>query len=161
MTYLRKSKRRIRAAVIHTTFTPARREVSYADLWQWHVVEGPFSDIGYHALIQRDGTLVLCRDIDRTGAHAKTNGFNHGTIGIALAGGMGRDNMPEANNTVAQLRTLRRLTNELKGQYGDIDILGHHDTGSKKACPCFDVRHWVATGEYVFAVSPEIGSWDS
>jgi hypothetical protein len=74
---------------------------------------------------------------------------------------MGRDNMPEANNTVAQLRTLRRLVGEVKEQYGDIDILGHHDTGSRKACPCFDVRYWVVFGEYGFATSPEIGSWDS
>ena len=44
-------------------------------------------DIGYHFVIDYDGTLAAGRPLVRMGAHVK--GENKGTVGVALMGGYG------------------------------------------------------------------------
>ena len=149
---LDKSTRRIRAIVIHCTATPPRLAVTHGMLHGWHSRRG-FSDIGYHLVIARDGSHFKGRSVNIQGAHARTNGWNRGTIAVSLVGGIGQHtNRPEANFTQAQMNTLRRALNMFKAQYGDdILVIGHHDTGAAKDCPCFDVIRWVDKGEVVFA----------
>ena len=58
-----------------------------AEIRRWHVDLNGWRDIGYNALIDRDGTVVEGRPIEKTGAHAK--GYNKTSVGIALFGGHG------------------------------------------------------------------------
>ncbi len=166
MTYfLPISKRKIRAVIVHCTATRPSMPVTREWLDEEHrrrgfkTAPGDPVHIGYHAVITRDGGWFKGRSIDRQGAHAKTNGWNKGTIGISLAGGIGQHtNRPEANFTKAQMRTLRRFIDQFYDQYGTrLLVIGHHDTGSNKACPCFDVLRWLITGEVVFT---DRRTWD-
>lgn len=145
MTFLPKSTRRIKRIVIHCAATMPSHDIGAADIDRWHKKRG-WSGIGYHGVIRRDGTFEPGRDINRNGAHAA--GYNSGSIGICLAGGLGQDNRPAPAYTREQWRALKALITDLRDQYPKADILGHRDLpGVAKACPSFDVRHWLMTGE--------------
>jgi len=138
------SRRVIKGLFVHSTATKASRKVTPADIHQWHVVENGWSAPGYHFLIQRDGTLLPLRDINRNGAH--TYRHNRSTIGIVMAGGISGTHSPKANFTRAQLRTLRKFTDAFSEVYPDAFIKGHRDVANT-ACPSFQVNHWLETGE--------------
>lgn len=147
--------------VVHATDTYARMDIGVAEVTPWHTDPPPkgngWKDIGYAGVIRRNGVFERGRDLDddgdtieETGAHAA--GFNAESIGVALAGGRGDDGRPEANFTAAQLKTLRWWIEEVKSlpQTDIQDVCGHRDLpGVTKACPTFDVRHWLKTGEVV------------
>lgn len=113
-----------------------------AEIRRWHTEERGWSDIGYTYVIDRDGTVAAGRPISRTPAHAK--GHNKGSIGICLLGGHGGvagDSFLE-NFTPEQDKALRRLLDDLKGEYPITSVWGHNEVSSK-ACPCFQVEHWL------------------
>ncbi|MGB6230746.1 MAG: N-acetylmuramoyl-L-alanine amidase [Litorimonas sp.] len=145
MTYLPMSRRRIDHIVIHCAATMPSLDIGAEDIDRWHKARG-WSGIGYHGVIRRNGAFEPGRSVHKTGAHAR--GFNRNSIGVCLAGGLGRDNRPAPDYTRAQWRTLRRVIACLREQYPDADFVGHRDLpGVAKACPSFDLRHWLATGE--------------
>jgi N-acetyl-anhydromuramyl-L-alanine amidase AmpD len=66
-------------------------------------------------------------------------------VGICLVGGVSEQGEPEANYTDAQWVALRELLTELMKQYPTAHVCGHNSfPGVTKACPCFDVRAWLA-----------------
>ena len=75
--------------VIHCADTYETMDIGAEDIRKWHVEERGWSDIGYHKVIRRDGTVETGRDIDVSGAHAA--GFNSVSIGVCLVGGRGED----------------------------------------------------------------------
>ena len=109
---------------------------------RWHVEDRGFSAIGYHYLIDRDGTVTEGRPLERTGAHAK--GHNTGSVGIALFGGHGGNvaDQFEDNFTEDQDRALRELIDTLKADHPITKTIGHNEVANK-ACPTFVVRDWV------------------
>jgi hypothetical protein len=142
--------RPISEIIIHCTATRAdwwadkTTAQKVAEVRKWHVDGRGWSDIGYHFLIDRDGTVKEGRPIERAGAHVK--GHNTGTIGISLFGGHGgeKDNAFEDNFTEEQGAALRRLVSRLQAEHGpNLKLSGHHEYANK-ACPCFDVRSWFA-----------------
>jgi len=72
--------RTINAIVLHYT---ASDDVSAATIDDWHRQRG-FSQIGYHKVIRRDGSLEQGRPESAVGAH--TRGHNEHTLGITLTG---------------------------------------------------------------------------
>jgi N-acetylmuramoyl-L-alanine amidase len=142
--------RPISEIIIHCTATRAdwwadkTTTQKVAEVRKWHVDGRGWSDIGYHFLIDRDGTVAEGRPVKRTGAHVK--GHNTGTIGISLFGGHGgeKDNAFDDNFTEEQGAALRRLIRRLHTEHGpNLKLSGHHEYANK-ACPCFDVRSWLA-----------------
>ena len=113
-----------------------------AEVRKWHVEGNGWADIGYHYLIDRNGTVAEGRPLDRIGAHAK--GRNTGTIGIALFGGHGGSETDcfDDHYTVAQDDALRDLIGTLQGRFGKLKISGHNEYAAK-ACPCFKVSDWL------------------
>lgn len=114
------------------------------EIRRWHVEDRGWSDIGYHYLIDRDGTVVKGRPLSKVGAHAK--GHNTGSVGISLFGGHG-GNATDAfadNFTEDQDAALRTLIAELRDEYPITHIIGHNDV-SNKACPTFAVRDWLSS----------------
>ncbi|GMR15859.1 MAG: N-acetylmuramoyl-L-alanine amidase [Gammaproteobacteria bacterium] len=110
-----------------------------------------WSDVGYHKVIKRDGTIENGRALDRQGAHAK--GYNEASWGICLIGGLDLDGVPEANYTIEQYRALIKLLLQLKDEAPQAEILGHRDLSPDlnqdgkisrnefmKECPCFNVK---------------------
>ena len=118
-----------------------------AEVKKWHTDPAPkgrgWSDIGYHFLIDRDGTIVSGRPIGTVGAHTK--GHNTGTIGISLFGGHGGSAGDEFldNFTEDQEKALRRLIDMLKTQYPTISKISGHNQYASKACPTFSVPAWL------------------
>lgn len=131
--------------VVHCAATKATMDIGVREIRQWHVQQN-WLDIGYHLVIRRNGVVEEGRPHDVIGSHVK--GRNSDTIGICLAGGIDAAGKPEDNFTDAQKATLERLLWEMtsgltyEGAYKGLDVVGHHDLDSGKACPSFPVKNW-------------------
>ena len=111
-----------------------------AEVRRWHKDRG-WRDVGYHFLIDRDGTVLEGRPVEQVGAHTK--GRNKRSIGISLFGGHGsseRDQFSD-NFTEAQNAALRGLISNLIDDYGKLKVSGHNQYAAK-ACPGFHVPSW-------------------
>ncbi len=145
--------RKITEIIVHCTATRAdwwagkRTSEKVREIKRWHVTPKPegrgWSDIGYHFLIDRDGTIAKGRDIARDGAHVQ--GRNAGTIGISLFGGHGSSETDrfEEHFTPEQDAALRNLIADLREQFGNVPVTGHNQDAAK-ACPGFNAPAWFA-----------------
>ena len=113
-----------------------------AEVRRWHIQDRGWSDIGYHFLIDRDGTVVAGRPLQTVGAH--TQGHNTGTIGISLFGGHGSSATDEffEHYTPQQDKALRDLIAYLKAGHPTITKVSGHNEYAAKACPGFSVPKW-------------------
>jgi N-acetylmuramoyl-L-alanine amidase/FlgD Ig-like domain len=102
---------RLRLAIVHHTagtndYTRAQSAAIVRGIELYHVVGNGWNDIGYNFLVDRFGTVYEGRgggiDQNVVGAHAQ--GFNVGTVGVALIG-----NFESATPTAAQQNALVRL----------------------------------------------------
>ncbi len=112
------------------------------EIRRWHVEDNGWRDIGYHFVIDRDGTVVEGRPLDEQGAHVY--GHNDNSIGICLLGGHG-SNENDAffdHFTSDQDKALRNLIDRLKGRFAIKSVRGHNEVAAK-ACPGFDVQRWL------------------
>lgn len=119
-------------------------DAKIAEVRRWHTEDRGWSDIGYHFLIDRDGTVGTGRPIERVGAH--TQGHNAGTIGISLFGGWDSASTDKflENFTLGQEEALLHLIADLRQKYGRLTLAGHNNFASK-ACPGFNVGQWFAS----------------
>lgn len=113
-----------------------------AELTRWHK-ERRFSTIGYHWIIDRDGSVAPGRPETESGAHVQ--GHNSGSIGICLIGGHGSsENDPFSRNfTPEQDMKLRELIEDIKKRADIKRVRGHNEVAAK-ACPGFNVSRWLA-----------------
>ena len=139
--------RNISEVVVHCTATQpdwrsgdsSREKVD--EVRRWHVEGNGWSDIGYHYLIDRDGTVIEGRPLERAGAHVR--GRNANTIGVALFGGHGGSGNDIFGDhfTPEQDAGLRGLIDTLSKDLGKLKVSGHNEYAAK-ACPCFKVSPW-------------------
>lgn len=137
------NRRRTDYIVLHCSATRAVQNIGAKEIRQWHRAQG-WSDIGYHYVIRRDGTVETGRAPDTSvGSHVK--GHNANSVGICLVGGLNNATYaPENNFTSAQWFALKGLLAKLLKKYPDAKILGHRDfPGVQKACPCFAAKAWA------------------
>jgi len=96
---------------------------------EWHIARG-WSDIGYHYMIHKDGSVSKGRPIEKI--PAAQGGNNTGTIAIVLHG------KQEKLFNSAQLKGLKKLCTDIDKAYDhDITFHGHREVSSK-SCPNFD-----------------------
>jgi len=135
--------RNINIIIIHCSATRPNMDIGLAEIRDWHVNGNAWSDVGYHRIIRRDGTLENGRSFGVAGAHCK--GHNHDSIGICLVGGVTENNIniPENNFTEAQFIELERLLKELLADHTNITHVYGHSNFANKDCPCFDVIEWL------------------
>lgn len=134
------NKRNIKELIVHCSATPEGKDFTVSQIREWHLQRG-FSDIGYHYVIYRDGSIHTGRDESVIGAHC--TGHNTNSIGVCYIGGCASDGKtPKDTRTAEQKQSLVKLLNELKTKYPQASIHGHRDFANK-ACPSFD-----ATKEY-------------
>lgn len=139
---------------VHSTATQPLPSIKMNDIRQMHL-DRNWSDIGYHFVIETDGSIVVGRPIFRMGAHVK--GHNQNNIAIALVGGVDENGDVCLNYTVAQSASLGFLINMLRDMWmiplsnikGHRDWYGEDPSTWLKECPCFDVAHFLETGEMV------------
>ena len=137
--------RKITKIIVHCSATPEGEDYTVEQIRQWHLKRG-FSDIGYHWVVYRDGSVHKGRDERKTGAH--TSGQNACSIGVCYIGGCPPRSQKNYNRhgkdtrTPQQKQSLLNLLHSLKERYPKAKIHGHRDFANK-ACPSFD-----ATEEY-------------
>ena len=129
--------RAINKIIVHCTATPEGRDVSADTIRRWHVQDNGWSDIGYHWVIELDGSLQEGRKEHLNGAHAK--GHNTDSVGVVYVGGCDEDMKPKDTRTDAQKEELLCILQDLKGRYPKAEIIGHRDVANK-ACPSFDAK---------------------
>lgn len=111
------------------------------EITRWHRGRG-WGTIGYHWVIDRDGSVAPGRSEEMPGAHVA--GRNTGSIGICLIGGHGSGaNDPFRDHyTIEQEMALRTLIDEIKGRTSIKAVRGHNEVAAK-ACPGFNVSRWL------------------
>lgn len=148
---------KIDSIVIHCSATKEGVDYRVKDIDKWHRGRG-FQMIGYHYVIDLDGTVELGRPLSMNGAHCNTAGlsgesYNKHSIGICYVGGLDRNGKAKDTRTDAQKAALRTLVARLREKYPIKEVIGHRDASPDrngdgkitpdeyiKLCPCFDVK---------------------
>lgn len=138
-----RNPRKIKELIVHCSATPEGEDYTVEQIRQWHIEGNGWSDIGYHYIIYRDGSIHLGRAESVSGAH--TTGHNSHSIGICYIGGCPARNVKGWNHKSKDTRTpqqklaLVKLLRELKKKYPGVKIYGHRDFANKP-CPSFDAK---------------------
>lgn len=151
-------KEDVDAIIIHCSATKSSWDCKASDIDKMHKERG-FKQIGYHYVIDLDGTVEKGRPVTMDGAHCNTKGFssktyNKHSIGICYVGGLDEDGNPADTRTDAQKVSMHDLVEKLFLEFPNIkEVLGHRDTSPDlnhdgnitknewiKSCPCFDVK---------------------
>lgn len=129
------SMRNITKIILHCTATPEGRDFTVGQIRQSHLARG-FSDIGYHYVVYRDGSVHAGRPEAVVGAHCA--GQNSCSIGVCYVGGEVADgsHKPKDTRTPAQKKTLRELIAALLKKYPGARVHCHYEFANK-ACPSF------------------------
>lgn len=148
---------KIDSIVIHCSATKEGVDYRVKDIDKWHRERG-FQMIGYHYVIDLDGTVEIGRPLSMNGAHCNTAGlsgesYNKHSIGICYVGGLDRNGKAKDTRTDAQKAALRTLVARLREKYPIKEVIGHRDASPDrngdgkitpdeyiKLCPCFDVK---------------------
>ncbi len=122
------------------------KSIGVQDIRRRHMQQGA-SDIGYHYVIRRDGTIEKGRPANIAGCHAL--GYDKHSLAICMVGGRKkRTTRAEDNYTAEQKDSLYQLATELLTWHPDAEFVGHRDLPGQAAlagaCPSFDVRVWFA-----------------
>lgn len=184
---LKPQARSVDLVVVHCSATPSGRQLgrglgnrqrSAATIIDgWHMQRGfarrphdvaafnpQLPHIGYHHVIDVDGSVQAGRGVAEVGAHVA--GFNAHSVGVCMVGGQERD----AQYSAAQWKALAALVRSLCDTLGvplaaplyprrGGGVCGHRDlspdtnadgvvqpTEWLKTCPGFDVAAWLARG---------------
>lgn len=147
----------IDSIIIHCSATREGLDVRACDLDKWHKERG-FAMIGYHFVIDLDGTIEVGRPTSMDGAHCNTKGlssssYNKHSIGICYVGGLDKNGNAKDTRTIEQKMAMQELVYNLVNTYPIVEILGHRDTSPDlngdgkiaknewiKECPCFEVK---------------------
>lgn len=102
---------------------------TFESIRKYHIEHNGWKDIGYHYLIETDGSVHKGRDETATGAH--TVGLNNISIGICLVG-----NFDKYEPNEAQLQALNDLISDIQYRYNipNENIKMHRDYANK-TCP--------------------------
>lgn len=147
---------KLKYLVIHCTATPEGREVSAAEIRDWHTSAPPrgrgWRQVGYSDMIHLTGALtnlVPYNDDDTVDAWEVTNGVK-GINGVArhvvYSGGKDRENrFAKDTRTQAQQLAMANYVKQTIAAHPNILVSGHcqFDAG-KPYCPGFDVPKWLA-----------------
>jgi hypothetical protein len=145
---------RLKYLVIHCTATPPGREVTAADIRQWHTAPVSaggrgWSQVGYMDMIHLDGRverLVADNGDGEVDPWEITNGalgYNTVSRHIVYVGGVAADGKtPVDTRTPAQLRAMKKYVMDFYYDFPEVKIAGHNDLAAK-ACPSFDVGVWL------------------
>lgn len=128
--------------VIHCADTPngyLKYTAKHIDGWHKKrgfkrcVNRGEYRHIGYHYVINTDGTTEVGRGLDEIGAHASP--YNARSVGICM---VGLDRF-----TAEQWDSLRVVVDNLFSVLPGLKrIVGHRDLVYRRVCPGFDVNTW-------------------
>lgn len=129
---------KIKEIILHCSATPEGRNIKAKDIDVMHKQRG-FKKIGYHYVIDLDGTIEKGRGENENGAHCV--GHNSISLGICYIGGVDKKMKPKDTRTDEQKKSLLLLVDKLINQYGlSIDKVYGHYQFANKACPSFKIE---------------------
>ena len=138
--------------IIHCTATPEGKELTAEDIHRMHCSPPPigrgWKQVGYSDMIHLDGkitNLVPYDEDDIVQPREITNGalgLNGKTRNIVYVGGTDKKIKPLDTRTPEQKSALKNYVFNMIAKHAQIIILGHNQVANK-ACPSFDVPHWL------------------
>jgi N-acetyl-anhydromuramyl-L-alanine amidase AmpD len=140
------TKNDVDAIVIHCSDTIEGKDFKAADIDRWHRLDNGWRCIGYHFVIDLDGTIEMGRPLNEEGAHCKAAGksgksYNKHSIGICYIGGKDKNGKHADTRTDAQKLAMVELVYSLMDNFPKIkEVIGHRDADKGRDCPCFDVK---------------------
>lgn len=125
--------------ILHCSATREGQDVKASKIKKWHLNRG-FSDIGYHYIVDLDGTIEKGRDESLVGAHC--SGKNATSIGICYVGGCDQNLNPKDTRTDAQKKAMKTLVHQLMEKYNIPlnNVYGHYQFCSYKECPSVKIE---------------------
>ena len=129
--------RKINEIILHCSATAEGKNYHASDIDKWHKAKG-WKSIGYHYVIDLDGTIEPGRPLNEIGAH--TTGHNSYSIGICYIGGCAKDGRtPKDTRTPEQKLAMYQLLYDLLNTYPKATVHGHYEYANK-ACPSFKIE---------------------
>ena len=123
--------------ILHCSATPEGKDYKAANIDRWHKNQ-KWEMIGYHYVVDLDGTIEEGRPIDMVGAHC--SGYNSESIGICYIGGCDKNMKAKDTRTDAQKISLYKVVYEMMKKYNlDLTNVYCHNQFSNKQCPSFDI----------------------
>ena len=131
--------RKITEIILHCSATPEGKDYKASDIDKWHKDKG-WKCIGYHYVIDIDGTVEIGRPIKDIGAHC--TGHNRNSIGICYVGGCDKKMKAKDTRTEEQKESLNNLVLDLMVEYHiPLDkVYCHNQFANNKACPSFSIE---------------------
>ena len=128
--------RKINKIILHCSATQEGKPFYAKDIDSWHKAQG-WKCIGYHYVIDLDGTVEKGRNEEEVGAHCTNH--NSDSIGICYIGGVDSKGNPKDTRTKEQKEAIWDLLRQLLNKYPNALIYGHNEFANK-ACPSFDAK---------------------
>ncbi|WP_332693769.1 peptidoglycan recognition protein family protein [Halalkalibacter lacteus] len=149
--YTRRARSAIRNIAIHHSATTSGSAEAFA---RYHVNELGWPGIGYHYVIDKDGSISLCHDLEVVSYHVgNSNSF---AVGICMVGDFRTQSLTDAQRqaTLDLTRSLMdQLTIPIDNVWGHIEFPGY----SWKPCPSISMqkfRSWLREEGANFSESP-------
>ena len=138
---------KVKAIIVHHTAGDlgGRNEREYFEhIERCHVEERGWQAIGYHWLVFPSGVTEPGRPECLQGAHARRDGWNARSLGVAFVGAL-----HEHPPTPAQIARGADLIARLVMEHGLHleDVLGHQETGAATLCPGRYLPMWMLRGK--------------
>lgn len=140
--------------VVHCSATPVSPNYNKASIERYHTGVRGWSTIGYHYVIEYDGSVSTGIAESVVGKHVGAGGVNRKSIAVCLIGGVDSNGNAAHNFRSVQMAALNNLLNELEGKYPSATLKGHRDFNHlytdrrrRKDCPSFNVQYWRSTGQ--------------
>ena len=133
------TKREINLIVLHCYGTKEGQNFTVKDVDKWHKQRG-WKKIGYHYVIDLDGTIHKGRDESEIGAHA--TGYNAYSLGISYCGGCDKNGKAKDTRTKEQKESMLKLVHDLLKKYNlTLENVKCHNQLCKngKQCPSFSI----------------------
>jgi N-acetyl-anhydromuramyl-L-alanine amidase AmpD len=126
--------RRLTKIIIHHSASDYPIHDNVETIRDWHKSKG-FTDIGYHYLITKDGSICTGRPVEKVGAHCR--GHNKDSVGVCLTG---KDFF-----SLAQFMSLDILIEGLCNYWGiSRSQVFTHRNFADTLCPNFIVKDYFA-----------------
>ena len=128
--------RKINKIFVHHSASSQNTTRDQIDIWHKN---REWDGVGYHYVIENDGSIMMGRPFAKVGAHVK--GHNRNSIGVCVVGNY----MDDLAMTSGQEQSLVVVLHGLLTQF-DLDaneVYGHRELG-ETLCPGKHLFHWIS-----------------